>query len=481
MRRRSSAARAGGLLAGLAILLATASCGTDPGGGDTVVVHVGYQSKTINTVTAGTLLRDRGTFEAKLAEIGETSGVTYRVEWHDFASGPPLTAEMLAGKIDIGSMGDYPALVNGAKTAKHDDVRSELVSVTGYNLAGSLNQVVVPVGSPARTLADLKGKVVSTSVGSAAHGMLVAALRRAGLSPDDLRVLNQEPSVGASALEGGQVDALAQFVPWPQAMIFSGEARLLHDGGAGRLPTFHAVVARRSFGEQRPEVLRAFLEAQRETTDHLNADALAAAERVAKLTGLPAEVIYLYNGPNGLVRFDPTIKPELVKALEQDLPFLKDLGSLDELDLDAFVNDAHLRRIYGDGYDTSRGSLDSPNPIKGRDEVCGGEAADPAKASEVWFAGADRTAVARTPTCLLRHIATGSGDRVRAGYVPDTATGTRVFAHAATWVLDPKAAADDRLLPFAIRADADAYAREGAGRRVLTYDAALAAVDEPNP
>ena len=32
-------------------------------------VTIGYQSKTINTVTAGTLLRERGYFEKRLKEI----------------------------------------------------------------------------------------------------------------------------------------------------------------------------------------------------------------------------------------------------------------------------------------------------------------------------------------------------------------------------------------------------------------------------
>lgn len=136
----------------LAITTATtlvAGCGAADDG-DTVTVNIGYQSKTINTVTAGTLLRDRGTFEAKLAELGKAKGVRYRVEWKDFAAGPPLTAQMLAGQVDIGSMGDAPILVNGSKTREHPDVKSELIAVTGYNLRGSLNQIVVPRNSPPR-------------------------------------------------------------------------------------------------------------------------------------------------------------------------------------------------------------------------------------------------------------------------------------------------------------------------------------------
>ncbi len=322
--------RSPALLLGAAVA-ATLLSGCGSGDHSAVTVDIGYQSKTINTVTAGTLLRDRGTFEAKLDALSKTTGVKYKVAWKDFASGPPLTAQMLAGQVDIGSMGDAPVLVNGSKTRDHPDVRSELIAITGYNLRGSLNQVVVAADSPATTLADLRGKVVSTSIGSAAHGMLATGLGQTGMSLSDVKLLGQDPPVGAAALTGGQAAALAQFVPWPQALVFEGKAKLLYDGGSADIATMHAVVANKHFDEQHPEVVSAFLAAQRETTDYLNANPLAAAERVAQLTGLPAEVVYLYNGPNGLVHFDPTIKAPLVDALGKLLPFLKGLGAVADM------------------------------------------------------------------------------------------------------------------------------------------------------
>ncbi|MCP2299877.1 NitT/TauT family transport system substrate-binding protein [Nocardia amikacinitolerans] len=448
-------------------------CGS--GGDDnTITVDIGYQSKTINTVTAGTLLRDRGTFEAKLDELGKAKGVRYRVEWKDFASGPPLTAAMLAGQVDIGSMGDAPILVNGSKTRDHPDVASELIAVTGYNLRGSLNQIVVPVDSPAATLADLRGEVVSTSVGSAAHGMLATGLSAAGMTLDDVKLLGQDPPVGASALQGDQVAALAQFVPWPQKLVFDGKARLLYDGGNANIPTFHAVVSTKRFGADHPDIVAAFLAAQRETTDYLNSNPLAAAQRVAEITGLPAEVVYLYNGPHGLVSFDPTLKQPLVDGLGTLLPFLKSLGALADLDLNEFVEDKYLRALYGTEYDAERADTAPPSPLTGVDPVCGGQLDDPATASEVWFAGQEGTSVARTPSCLLRQIAERGGE-VRAAYVPDAATGIRIFAATATWVSDPAAAPEQRLRPFAVEADAKAYAAAHPGSTVLDYRAALQA------
>src|SRR5579875_2300244 len=142
--------------------VAAAGCALDSAGAVDVVV--GYQSKTINTVTAGTLLRAQGFLEHRLADITKRTGTKYQVVWQDYDTGAPITAQMVAGKIDIGSMGDYPLLINGSRSQHLSDNRTEMVSITGYNPRGALNMVVVPPSSTATTLRDLAGQKVSTSI-----------------------------------------------------------------------------------------------------------------------------------------------------------------------------------------------------------------------------------------------------------------------------------------------------------------------------
>ncbi|GGK44619.1 ABC transporter substrate-binding protein [Nocardia camponoti] len=440
----------------------------------TVVVNVGYQSKTINTINVGTLMRDRGELEKTLREVGEKTGKKYRVVWQDFSSGAPLTAAMIATHVDIGSMGDYPLLANGSKTSKYADAATELVAVTGYNLRGSLNQVVVPNDSTAQSISDLRGKHVSTSLGSAGDGMLSASLQRVGMTASDVAVANQDPSIGAAAIQGGQVDALAQFVPWPQLVVFRNQGRLLHDGGDNGIPTFHGVVVRKEFSGQNPEVTSAFLHAMRATTDYITAEPLHAALRISAITGIEPEVAYLYNGPNGLVSFDPTLKQPFVDALGKAKQFLVKRGSVKaDFDVATFINDTYLRTLIGPDYDARAADVTNPSKLAGFDDACGVSATDPRTASEVWFAGADSTVVAATPSCLLRRIAADS-TRVRAGYVPDTATATKLFAHKATWVIDPAAAPTSRYLPFATSGAANAYVADHANTRIVNYEAALA-------
>ncbi|KAF0845227.1 ABC transporter substrate-binding protein [Nocardia caishijiensis] len=470
---RSRRAHAAALVAVAAVALSSAVSGCTLLDSSTVVVKVGYQSKTINTINAGTLMRDRGEFENALREVGERTGLKYRVVWQDFSSGAPLTAAMIATHVDIGSMGDYPLLANGSKTAKYADAATELIAVTGYNLRGSLNQVVVPNDSSATTLGDLRGKNVSTSLGSAGDGMLSSALSRAGVAAGELAIANQDPAIGAAAIQGGQVDALAQFVPWPQLVVFRGQGRLLYDGGDNNTPTFHGVVARKQFTSAHPEVTAAFLRAMQATTRYIITEPLQAAQRIGALTGIEPEVAYLYNGPNGLVSFDPTLKTQFLGALDTAKEFLVRRGSVTAgFEIADFRNDSYLRTLLGAEYDATAAEVTNPSKLTGFDELCQLPVADAATASEVWFTAQPGTTVAATPSCLLRRIAP-TAERVRAGYVPDTITATKLFADKASWVIDPAAPATARYLPFATAAAAANYVAEHPGTRSVTYAAAL--------
>ncbi|MEH0520232.1 ABC transporter substrate-binding protein [Streptomyces stelliscabiei] len=416
--------------------------------GGTVTVTVGYQSKTINTVTAGTLLRSLGYFEDELNALGGKT--TYKVDWQDYATGAPITAQMTAGKIDIGSMGDFPLLLNAAR-GKQLGKPTRLVAATGYNLRGGLNTIVTTPDSKLSTLKDLKGRKVSTSIGSAADGTLVRALNDAGLDADkDIEKLNQQPAVGASALSAGSTDALSQFVAWPGLLTYQGKAKALYDGAQLDLPTFHGVTAREDFAKQRPAVLEAFLKAQAKATDYLNEHPVEAAEKVADATGLPAEVVYLYNGAHGIATFDPALKPALIAALKKDVPILRAAKLTGDVDVDAFVDDRYVRKALGSAaYDKRL-------------------AAEPAPAaSEVWPKNATETRSFQTPAELLAYVA-GHKDAIRAAYVPDATTGTQWFADKAVWVAD-----GDRLLPFVAPATAKAYVAGHDGAETVTYAAAL--------
>ncbi|MFC9994729.1 ABC transporter substrate-binding protein [Nocardia sp. NPDC127526] len=460
-----------------ALALTAAACSQESTGtGDTVKLVIGYQSKTINTVTAGTLLKAKGFLEQRLGKLTEAGGPEYQVEWQDYDTGAPITAQMVAEKIDIGSMGDYPLLINGSRTQDNERAKTALVSITGYNPKGALNMVVVPPNSTARTLNDLAGQKVSASVGSAGHGTLVQALTRAGIDPKTgVEVLNQQPQIGASALESGQVAGLSQFVAWPGLLVFQNKAKLLYDGAELNVPTFHGVVARRDYANQHPEVLNAFLQAQLDATEFLNKQPLEAAKIVADSSGLAQEVVYLYNGPGG-TSFDTTPKAKLIAALQDDVRYLKSIGDFADLDIGKFVDPTALQKAFAErGLDYAAELAKTVNPslVSGTDPVSGKPADNPALAGEIWLQGRDETQPAADPTSLLRAVkqARAEGKTVRAAYVPDAELGTRWFADKAVWVRD-----GDTYLPFTTAAAAQRHLAAHPAGATVTYEQAVSEV-----
>ncbi|MQX36286.1 ABC transporter substrate-binding protein [Roseospira navarrensis] len=77
----------------------------------------------------------------------------------------------------------------------------------GTLVATPLNSVVVLADGPIETLADLEGRTVGFSVGGFEDALLGAMLEDAGVSPDDVTLVNVNFSLSPSILSG-QVDAV---------------------------------------------------------------------------------------------------------------------------------------------------------------------------------------------------------------------------------------------------------------------------------
>ena len=158
--------------------------------GEKIRVSIGTQDTTINCAAGGPIVRELHLLEKYLPHDGKYKDIDYKIDWQNFTSGPPVTNGMMAGKLQIGMMGDYPLLVNGATGQQLKGDETELIAVLAYNAFGAGNGVVVNSASPYYSLADLKGKLVSVPFGSAAHGMLLKAMQQKALVSAAIRGIN---------------------------------------------------------------------------------------------------------------------------------------------------------------------------------------------------------------------------------------------------------------------------------------------------
>jgi sulfonate transport system substrate-binding protein len=173
-----------------------------------LVLHVGDQVKVTESV---------------LEASGALKDLPYKIEWSSFTSGPPLLEALNAGAIDVGGVGDTPpvfAQANGANV--------RIVATSRSKKANDF--LLVPKGSPAKDLADLRGKTIAVAQGSSSHGLLLGLLHKAGLSVDDVRLKFLAPPDALSAFSTGQVDAWAVWNPYAALAEQQAGGKVIADG-----------------------------------------------------------------------------------------------------------------------------------------------------------------------------------------------------------------------------------------------------------
>ena len=456
----------------LGLALASALAGAQAA--ETIRVAIGTQDTTINCATGGLLIRELKLLEKYLPREGRYKDVQYDVQWKNFTSGAPLTNEMVADKLDIGSMADFPGANNGAAFLKAGK-QSLFITVLSGSTLGSGNGIVVPRDSKVTALSELKGRTISVPFASTAHGMLLRAVASQGWDPQkDVNIITQAPEVAGPALQAGKIEAHADFVPFAELFEHRGFARKIFDGAQANAPTYHGSLVSAEYARKYPEVVVAFLRAAIEADRLIAAEPEKYSELIEKVTGIEAAVAYLYHGPLGLQTRDFTWKPEYRTALKTSIETLKLLGRDSPLEAASFVDDRFIRTAFkqsGLDYDARLARHDKL-PLKANDALTGKPITDVQRAAGIWVQGEPK----------VRHYASienafadlqklqQSGKKARAVYVHDLMHRIKLLAPNTWFAVDAKG----QLSAFLQKDAATAYAAANKGR-VLDFAGAQAA------
>lgn len=444
---------------------------TAQSGAEEITIGIGTQNTTTNTVTGGVVIKELKLLEKYLPKTGKYKDTLFKIDWQNFTSGPPITNGMVANKLQIGMMGDYPLLVNGATFQNGTDTKSELIAIIAYNKDGAGNGIVVHKDSPYYELSDLKGKRISVPFGSAAHGMLLKAMEDKGWKEDFWELSSQSPEVGTTNLQERKIDAHADFVPFPELLPYRGYARKIFDGVETKVPTMHGVVVRKDFADKYPEVVVAYLKALIDANNWVRMNPKLAAEKVEEWTKTEKEVAYMFIGPSGVHTLDPTIKPKWIEAIKYDTGVLQRMGKVKEFNPDAWANETYIREAFkemGLDYEKQKASF-SGYEISGMDPLCKKTIINPREGGEVWIENGEITAYS-SPNCTLAGVkkALSEGKKIDVTYVFDKTFGIKLFADKAFYALDSKVAKSPSIVPFLLKKDAEAYAAKSGGR-VASY------------
>ena len=148
-----------------------------------------------------------------------------------FTSGPAQFAAIAGGQIDLawGGMGAF-------LLAKANGQNLNFFAVfMDYN---PLEGVVVPGGSPAKTIKDLTGKKVALVQGSDAHYGMLKALRKNGMDKNALQILGMAPPQQVAALESKDVDAIFSWEPFLTPLTQKGARVIFRNNELSPGPAF---------------------------------------------------------------------------------------------------------------------------------------------------------------------------------------------------------------------------------------------------
>lgn len=262
------------------------------------------------------IAREMGWIEEALSEYGIT------VNWNDFESGPPMNESMAAGLSDFGMLGDVPTV--SAIAAGQENV---VVAVSAQ--AADSYAVIVAADADISSAADLEGKKVGTTIGSTGHNMTQKYLATAGLSIDDIELVNISAGDAATVLSNSEVDAVSIWEPTVTRLVDNGTAKIVALGSEVGLAGTNTVVARSAFAEENPLVVTVVLEQYARAAAAVAAGEVSEEtwEKVAEYLSLEVDQVrsilpkYVYS---------VAITQEDIDALNDTIAFLVGIDAISE-------------------------------------------------------------------------------------------------------------------------------------------------------
>jgi NitT/TauT family transport system substrate-binding protein len=401
---------------------------------EVIQVGIGTQDTTINCAAGGPVVRELKLLDKYLPREGKYKDATYEIHWVNLPTCAQLNNELLAGRLEIVSMADFPSILGyDALLSKNDGVKTLYIASLSLGLHGAGNALLVPLNSSVQSIADLKGKTISVPFASTAHAFLLRAVQAQGWDPNkDLRIITQAPEIGGSALKSGQIDAHADFVPFGELFPFRGFARKILDGESTGVTTTHGVQVRSDFAQKYPEIVVAYLRAALEGDRLIREDPESIAEQYQKWTGIEAEVFYAFHGPHGIQTRDYTLKPEVIAAVANAAQTLKVLKkTAHDIDVSSFVDDRYIREAAkqsGYDYEARLKNYDAV-PFDAKD-FQGLAVTEPKAAGQIWVVDEPKVRLYRSIAATFQALQAleKQGRKTRVTYVHDAESGLKLFA-----------------------------------------------------
>ncbi|WP_249436081.1 ABC transporter substrate-binding protein [Paenibacillus sp. Marseille-Q4541] len=249
----------------------------------------------------------KGIIQEELKKHGITE-----VKLTGFPNGPDLTESLISGRLDLGSLGDTPAIIAYASGAK-----TRLITQGSTN---SIGYLIGKKGGP-QSLSELKGKTIAIQKGSFMHRYVVGLLNEAGVT--DVKLVHMLIPDAKAALARGDVDAMTNNAN--QGALEQIEDGFIHLDDASKHPDLRgssATVASEEYLASFSDFPKVWNEAREKALADLKQHEEEYYEFIAKLQGQSVDVVKITN-PISEIKKEP-FTDEGLKLLDGTKNFLVD-------------------------------------------------------------------------------------------------------------------------------------------------------------
>ena len=248
--------------------------------------------------------KDQGIF----AEVFGAEG--YGVKYSDLTTGPEQTQALASGDIQfLNAVGATSVILSASNGGDVKIISMYSRSPKAFKLFAKDDSIQSPE--------DLRGKKVAGPKGTILHELLVAYLATGGMTEDDIEFMAMGIPDSQAALVGGSVDAA--LLAGPAAYNMEKDGYAVVTDGEGLTEASIVTATSSKFYEEHPELVKAFLTAQKKTLDFMEQNydqAVAATAAETELTEDAVKEMY------GLYDFSMDITDTDIAAMEKTKDFM---------------------------------------------------------------------------------------------------------------------------------------------------------------
>ncbi|MGK9429941.1 aliphatic sulfonate ABC transporter substrate-binding protein [Bacillus atrophaeus] len=316
-----------------AVIFLLAGCGSDGASGKKELkeINIGIQQSLSPLLIA----KEKGWFE----ETFEKEGI--KVKWTEFQSGPPQFEGLAADKLDFSQVGNSPVISGQAAGISFKEI--------GLSQDGlKANGILVKKDSGIDNLKDLKGKKIAVAKGSSGFDFLYKALDQAGLSADDVNIIQLQPDEATSAFENGAVDAWSIWEPYLSIQTLKHEAKIIANGESTDLYSPGFTLVRTKFADEYPDEVVRFLKVYDKAVAWQKKHIEEAADLYADIKNLDKEVVK--NVLNNTEPLNEVINDDIIKAQQETADFQYQTKAINKkIDVKEVVDNSFIKKALKEG------------------------------------------------------------------------------------------------------------------------------------